>query len=115
MISYGANPEDVTERFAAILKKSKEEQPLEPTVKIIVLGNSTAGKTTLIEALKSNESGVIEEPELTAGIVTCKHVSDDFGRVTFHDFAGQPEYESSRSAFLERYALHHYDPRSFFW
>ena len=102
LISYGANPEDVYERFAAILKKSKEEQPLEPTVKIIVLGNSTAGKTTLIKALKSNESGMIEEPELTAGMVTCEHVSDDFGRVTFHDFAGQPEYESSHSAFLER-------------
>ena len=56
LISYGANPEDVYERFAAILKKSKEEQPLEPTVKIIVLGNSTAGKTTLIEALKPSKS-----------------------------------------------------------
>jgi ankyrin repeat protein len=102
LISYGANPEDVYEHFAAMLKRSKEEQPLEPTVKIIVLGNSTAGKTTLVEALKSNESGMIEVHGPTAGIVTCEHNSDDFGRVTFHDFAGQPEYESSHSAFLER-------------
>ena len=102
LISYGANPEDVYERFAAILKKSKEEQPLEPTVKIIVLGNSTAGKTTLVEALKSSKSGIIQVHGSTAGIVTCEHVSDEFGRVTFHDFAGQPEYESSHSAFLER-------------
>jgi ankyrin repeat protein len=102
LISYGANPEDVYERFAAVLKKSKEEQPLEPTVKIIVLGNSTAGKTTLVEALKSSKSGMINVHGSTAGIETCEHNSDDFGRVTFHDFAGQPEYDSSHSAFLER-------------
>ena len=31
-----------------------------------------------------------------------KHNSKEFGQVTFHDFAGQPEYESSHSAFLEQ-------------
>ena len=106
LISYGANPEDVYEHFAAILTRSKEEQPLEPTIKVIVLGNSTAGKTTLVEALKSSDinSDLIHVQGSTAGIVTCEHNSNVFGRVTFHDFAGQPEYESSHSAFLETFS-----------
>ena len=101
LISYGANPEDVYDHFAGILERSKVEQPLEPAVTVIVLGNSTAGKTTLVEALKSNK-GVIHVKGSTAGIDTSKHNSRVFGKVTFHDFAGQPEYESSHSAFLER-------------
>ena len=102
LISYGANPEDVYDRFASILEKSKEEQPLEPAVKVIVLGNATAGKTTLVAVLKSNDKDVLQVKGSTAGIETSKYNSKKFGRVTFHDFAGQPEYESSHSAFLER-------------
>lgn len=102
LISYGANPEDVYDRFAQILRRSKEEQPLEPMVKVIMLGNSKAGKTTLVEALKSNNKDVMNVKGSTAGIETSEHNSDTFGRVSFHDFAGQPEFESSNSAFLER-------------
>ena len=101
LISYGANPEDVYNRFARILDRSREEQPLEPAVKVIVLGNSTAGKTTLVEALKYCKD-VMDVKGSTAGIETSEHNSKEFGRVTFHDFAGQPEFESSHSAFLER-------------
>ena len=101
LISYGANPEDVYNRFARILDRSKQEQPLEPAVKVIVLGNSTAGKTTLVEALKYCKD-IMYVKGSTAGIETSEHTSKEFGRVTFHDFAGQPEYESSHSAFLEK-------------
>ena len=101
LISYGANPEDVYNRFARILDRSREEQPLEPAVKVIVLGNSTAGKTTLVEALKYCKD-IMNVKGSTAGIETSEYNSKEFGRVTFHDFAGQPEYESSHSAFLER-------------
>ena len=102
LIRYGANPEDVYDRFATVLERSKEEQPLEPAVKVIVLGNSTAGKTTLVKVLKSRGEDVMQVKGSTAGIETSEYNSDKFGRVTFHDFAGQPEYESSHSAFLER-------------
>ena len=102
LISYGATPEDVYERFALILEKSKEEHPLEPAVKIFVLGNATAGKTTLVQVLKSDKKDVMQVKGSTAGIETSKHNSKDYGQVTFHDFAGQPEYESSHSAFLEQ-------------
>ena len=101
LISYGANPEDVYNRFARILDRSRQEQPLEPAVKVIVLGNSTAGKTTLVEALKYCKD-IMNVKGSTAGIETSEHNSKEFGRVTFHDFAGQPEYESSHSAFLEK-------------
>ena len=102
LISYGANPEDVYHRFAPILKRSKEEQPLESAVKVIVIGNSTAGKTTLIETLRSDGKDVMEVKGATAGIEQTNYDSREFGKVVFHDFAGQPEYDSCHSAFLER-------------
>ena len=72
LMSYGANPEDVYDRFASILEKSKEEQPLESAVKIVVLGNATAGKTTLVEVLKSDKEDVLKVKGSTAGIETSK-------------------------------------------
>ena len=104
LISYGANPQDVYAEFRYILDKFKHQQPLNPAMKIIVLGNSEAGKTTLVNALKrmdtsSENISSVDGP--TAGLKTSEHCSKDLGRVTFHDFAGQPEYESGNSAFLE--------------
>ena len=104
LISYGANPNDVYEEFAAVLNKYKTEQPLDPRMKIIVLGNSTAGKTTLIEALKADENSdrdIIQVNGPTVGMTTSLHQSEALGQVKFHDFAGQPEYESNNSAFLK--------------
>ena len=104
LISYGANPNDVYEEFSAVLNKYKTEQPLDPRMKIIVLGNSTAGKTTLIEALKADENSdrdIIQVNGPTVGMTTSLHQSEALGQVKFHDFAGQPEYESNNSAFLK--------------
>ena len=106
LIQYGANPTDVYNEFQPILDRFKMEQPLEPSVKIVVVGNSRAGKTTLVSTLKQLDSPEVKGPILsvdgpTAGMKTSDHNSKDFGRVIFHDFAGQPEYQSSNSAFLE--------------
>lgn len=104
LISYGANPEDVYTEFRDILDEFKHQQPLEPAMKIIVLGNSEAGKTTLVNALKQMDTSTENISSVggpTAGVETSEHCSKDLGRVTFHDFAGQPEYESGNSAFLE--------------
>ena len=71
-------------------------------MKVFVVGNALAGKTTVVEALKSEGVDPINlEFERTAGIVPTKFASNDFGRVAFHDFAGQQEYYSSHSQFLE--------------
>lgn len=51
-ISLGADPRDAynSELVKEILNNSKEH-PLKPTVGVIVVGNSSVGKTTLIAAL----------------------------------------------------------------
>ena len=105
LIGYGANPQDVYEHYGQILEQCKKSQPLHLLMKVIVLGNSEAGKSTLVESLKT----VAPDPTLivsnvegpTAGIVQIECDSEVFGKVLFHDFAGHPEFESSHSAFLE--------------
>ena len=75
------------------------------------MGNSGAGKSSLVEALKReglldsfkrvSESSV---PPHTAGIVPSIHTSKHYGRVLFYDFAGDAEYYSSHAAILENLA-----------
>ena len=104
LIDHGANPQDVYTEYGRILEKCKKEQPLHELVKVFVVGKALAGKTTLVEALKSEGVDPINldvELERTVGIVTTKFTSNDFGHVAFHDFAGQQEFYSSHSQFLE--------------
>ena len=105
LIGHGANPNDVYEHYRRVLDGYRQRQPLHASVKIFVLGNSSMGKTTLIEALKTeNSDPQLEVPLVqapTAGIVKSEHRSEHFGQVSFYDFAGQAEYYSSHSAFLE--------------
>ncbi len=83
----------------------------EHVTRIFVIGNTGAGKSSLIETLKRegfmdrfrtvSESSV---PPHTAGIVPSIHMSNYYGRVLFYDFAGDPEYYSSHAAILENLA-----------
>ena len=80
-------------------------------IRIFVLGNSGAGKSSLLESLqrekffqsfrKVSESSV---PLHTAGIIPCIYHSKHYGRVLLCDFAGDPEYYSSHAAILENLA-----------
>ena len=80
-------------------------------IRIFVLGNSGAGKSSLLESLKRenffesfwkvSESSV---PLHTAGIIPCTYHSKHYGRVLLYDFAGDPEYYSSHAAILENLA-----------
>ena len=105
LIGYGADPQDVYEHYGQILEQYKKSQPLHLFMKVFVLGNSEAGKSTLVESLKTE----VPDPTLvvsdvkgpTAGVVQLEWNSEVFGKVLFHDFAGHPEFESSHSAFLE--------------
>ena len=105
LIGHGANPQDVYAHYGRILSMCKSAQPLHPFLKVFVLGNSEAGKSTLIESLKTkvlDPTSIVSSVEgPTAGIVNIECSSEVFGKVLFHDFAGQPEFESSHSAFLE--------------
>ena len=80
-------------------------------IRIFVLGNSGAGKSSLLESLqrenffesfrKVSESSV---PLHTAGIIPCIYHSKHYGRVLLYDFAGDTEYYSSHAAILENLA-----------
>ena len=76
------------------------------SIGIAVLGNSSVGKTTLIHALKKmllDKRDIELESKPTTGIVTfdIKSVKKSGHIYTFHDFAGQTEFETSHSMRLE--------------
>ena len=101
LIGYGANPEDVVRRFGNIIRQYEAKYPLK-NVQVVVMGNSGAGKTTLIQALQKTEGpDVTEVGGPTSGIVPSKcHHATSGNDIVFHDFAGQPEFESCNFEFL---------------
>ena len=93
--------------------KSTTKSP-QPPVKIFIVGNPSAGKSSLTKALQTETSALraklasITGPRLvsdveqkTAGIVPCQFTSRKYGHVTFYDFAGQQEYYASHAALLQ--------------
>ena len=89
----------------------KKYSNAERIVRVFVIGNPGAGKSSFVEAMKRegffdsfstvSESSV---PPHTAGIIPSIHTSKHYGRVLFYDFAGDPEYYSSHAAILENLA-----------
>lgn len=106
LIRHGANPKDVYKFHGQILGT---KQPLTPSVKVFVVGNSSVGKSTLTAAIQVEPffemiqfrsrkvSGVDEK---TAGVIPYEFSSKKFGRITLYDFAGQREFYSSHAALL---------------
>ena len=116
LIKYGANPDDVSALYSDILNRFKKEHPLEPSIKIVVLGNSKAGKSTLIETIKRQDLPTASQQNCThvdgptAGVKSTDHTSNVLGHVTFHDFGGQPEFESGNAVFLRTSVSIDYPP-----
>ena len=98
--------------YNAVLKLAGERYFGEhPLARLFILGNTGAGKSSLVESLKTEGvfqslMGISESavPPHTAGIVPSIHHSKHYGRVMFYDFAGDPEYYSSHAAVLENLA-----------
>ena len=104
LIGHGADPQDVYEHYGEELERSKKVRPLHPFMKLFVLGNSEAGKSTLVESLKTetaDSTSIVSVEGPTAGVLQSEYKSKEFGKVLIHDFAGHPEFHSSHSAFLE--------------
>ena len=89
-------------------------KPPQPPVKVFIVGNPSAGKSSLTKALQRETSAlgaalasitgprlVSDVEEKTAGIVPCQFTSKKYGHVTFYDFAGQQEYYASHAALLQ--------------
>ena len=106
------NKHKIFSQYEVVRSHAKKKYSLsEPITRVFVVGNSGAGKSSLVEALKRegllssfkrvSESSV---PPHTAGIVPSIHTSKHYGRVLFYDFAGDAEYYSSHAAILENLA-----------
>ena len=88
------------------LLESAKRHSKHARTKAFVVGAPQVGKSTLIEALKSetyfqwnlNQNQI---PTHTAGIVPLFHESSNYGWVVFYDFAGDEEYYSSHAAILD--------------
>ena len=91
----------------------KGNYPLESVVKVFVLGDPLAGKSSMVQALQSNPGflgslfvrfqriqikGVKQQ---TSGMNSLNISSNDFGNVVIYDFAGQREYLTSHAVFLQ--------------
>ena len=94
-----------------IQQAKKEYSEAERIVRVFVIGNTGAGKSSFVESMKregflDSMSTVSEStvPPHTAGIVPSIHTSKHCGRVLFYDLAGDPEYYSSHAAILENLA-----------
>ena len=118
---HGRTPLDLAVDHPAVVRelikagaKSTSKPPQPPPVKIFIVGNPSAGKSSLTKALQTETSALgaalasITGPRLvsdveqkTAGIVPCQFTSRKYGNVTFYDFAGQQEYYASHAALLQ--------------
>ena len=110
LIRHGANLQNV---YEFIGKSVGLRKPLIPPVKVLIIGNSGVGKSTLTEALKIETSNFIllralttpkkvsGVDEKTTGIVPHEFESKLYGRVIFYDFAGHREFYNSHIAILQ--------------
>ena len=81
--------------------------PVHTFTKLILTGDSGAGKTTITEliirlASSTAVESVTDVHHLTAGIVPHHIQSEQLGNFVLYDFAGQQEYYSSHAAVLEQ-------------
>ena len=121
LIMNGADPKDVAEsarvqHINEAFKKVKHDHPLDPTVTALILGNSLAGKTTLIKTLTKaynwkqldmpsiGQLESVHKEERTTGVEISEYKVHDkhIPRVLFYDFAGQTQsFQSTQSILLQ--------------
>ena len=103
LLSRGAKP---TSCFPSHL----QDNPTDMAIKMFVLGNPGAGKSTFVKALsteghifsriKHQFTKVRDVDEKTAGIIPHDIHSKALGRLTLYDFAGHKEYYAGHDALL---------------
>ena len=106
LIRHGARTNMMYESHKKFLHTNK---PIQPPVKVFIVGNPSVGKSTLAEALKKKIgfitriiSGKISGVDKnTVGVVPHDLESEKFGRITIYDFAGHREFYSGHAALLQ--------------
>ena len=110
LIRHGANASNIYKQYGKTLPESCPKKPIEPTVKVFIVGKQGMGKTTLATAL-GKESSLITYvtkrlhqvsgvEKNTAGVIPHDIHSKTFGRTTVYDFAGHEEFYSSHDVIL---------------
>ena len=108
LIKYGANPPDVYALYSKELPQNYPKQPAASVVKLMIVGDHGAGRSTLTKALSQESKGlsrfrrrqVTGVDSNTAGIIPYDVQSDQLGSLTLYDFAGHREYYASHGAFV---------------
>ena len=103
LTEYGADPQPIYDMHRKFFETFSSEAPPSTPAKLLVIGDPSVGKTTLVQSLRNEGSeGVIlaNKFDHTTGIVTTTFSSKIYGDVKFFDFAGQPEYYASHDGFL---------------
>ena len=101
LIEKGAETSHLYATYNIFFEKYSSKNPPLTPLNIIVAGKPSSGKTTLIEALKSEGSSEkVEAEEHTAGIIPSSYDSKSFGMTAWYDLAGQSEYYASHEAVL---------------
>ena len=108
LLKFGATPNESSMR--RFFPEHFENQPADMAIKIFVLGNPGAGKSTLVKSLqtegamfsriKHRFTKVTDVDERIAGIIPYDIESKALGRVTLYDFAGHREFYAGHDALL---------------
>ena len=105
-LSYANGKHDIIELFQPF-EECTAAFPVHTFTKLILTGDSGAGKTTITELIVRLASStavecVADVQCYTAGIVPYHIQSEQLGNFVVYDFAGQQEYYSSHDAVLEQ-------------
>ena len=103
---YASGKYDIIKLFQPF-EECRTAFPVHTFTKLILTGDSGAGKTTITELIVRLASStavecVADVQRLTAGIVPHHIQSEQLGNFVVYDFAGQQEYYSSHAAVLEQ-------------
>jgi ankyrin repeat protein len=109
---HGATPDNVVEKHGAVCGDSVDCG--KPILKVLVFGNSSSGKSTLIKAVQREGSPFVfsfsqqrtaKSDEQTQGLQVVDF-HNKAGHFTFYDFGGGEAYRCSYSALLHHTLYH---------
>ena len=105
-LSYASGKYDIIKLFEPF-EECRTAFPVHTFTKLILTGDSGAGKTTITELIVRQASSTTVEcitdvDRFTAGIIPHHIQSEQLGNFVLYDFAGRQEYYSSHAAVLEQ-------------
>ena len=109
LLKFGATPND--SHLCKFFSKQFNTEPADMSIKMFMLGNPGAGKSTLVKSIttegnilsriKHRFTKVTDVDEKTAGIIPYDICSKAMGRAILYDFAGHREFYAGHDALLQ--------------